>query len=48
MARDYLAIPATKVGIKRLFNMGRDIYTYRRSNLKLTTIRYLIIIVIID
>ena len=48
MIRDYLAIPAARVGVKRLFNIDRDIYTYRRSNLKLTTIRYLIIIVIID
>ncbi len=39
MARDVLAIPATSVGVERLFNMARDICHYRRGSLKAETIR---------
>ena len=48
MTRDYLVIPATRVSIKRLFNISRDIYIYRRSNLKPIIIHYLIILIIIS
>jgi len=39
MARDVLAVPATGVGVERLFNMARDICHYRRSHLKPESIR---------
>lgn len=38
MARDYLAIPASGVGVERLFNVARDICTYRRHYLLPQTI----------
>ena len=43
IARDYLAIPTASVGVERLFNMARDICSYRRHNLKPDTIRALVI-----
>jgi hypothetical protein len=48
IARDYLIIPAASVGVKRLFNMARDIYFYRRYHLKPATIRDLVITICID
>ena len=39
MARDVLAVPATGVGVERLFNMVRDICHYCRSHLKPESIR---------
>ncbi|KAI9881927.1 MAG: hypothetical protein M1823_006362, partial [Watsoniomyces obsoletus] len=41
MARDVLAVPATSVGVERLFNMARDVCNYRRGHLKGDTIRSL-------
>jgi len=43
IARDYLPIPTASVGVERLFNMARDICSYRRHNLKPDTIRALVI-----
>ena len=43
MARDTLAVPASGVGVERLFNMARDICHYRRSRLKAETISKLMI-----
>src|SRR5438034_11705574 len=43
MARDTLAVPASGVGVERLFNMARDICHYRRSHLKAETISKLMI-----
>ena len=34
MARDILAIPATGVGVERMFNAARDICHYRRGQLR--------------
>jgi hypothetical protein len=39
MARDYLAVPATGVGVERAFNIARDICGYRRSRLRPESIR---------
>lgn len=44
MAKDILAIPAAGVGTERRFSEGRDIITYRRSNLSSATIENLMII----
>ena len=38
MARDILAIPASKARVERLFNKGRDICHYRRNQLSGQTI----------
>jgi hAT family C-terminal dimerisation region len=38
MASDVLAIPASEVGIQRLFNIGRDVCHYRRNRLTGKTI----------
>jgi hypothetical protein len=38
IARDYLAIPASGVGVERLFNTARDVVSYRRHNLTPYTI----------
>lgn len=43
IARDYLPIPTASVGVERLFNMARDICSYRRHHLKPDTIRALVI-----
>jgi hypothetical protein len=48
IARDYLAIPAASVGVERLFNMARDICSYRRHHLKPATIRDLVITMCTD
>jgi hypothetical protein len=48
IARDYLIIPAASVGVKRLFNITRNIYFYRRHYLKPAIIRDLIIMICID
>ena len=48
IARDYLAIPAASVGVERLFNMARDICSYRRHHLKPDTIRALVITMCTD
>lgn len=39
-----MAIPASSVGVERLFNMARDICHYRRGNLKPDTIGMLMLI----
>ncbi len=38
MARDFLAIPASGVGVERLFNSSRDVCHYHRSRLLPDTI----------
>lgn len=38
-AKDYLAIPASEVTIKRLFNKGRDLLGLQRHSLSAETIR---------
>ena len=44
MARDYLAIPASEVDIKRLFSLGRDILGIRRFSMSMNTLRTLILL----
>jgi hAT family C-terminal dimerisation region len=44
MAKDILAIPAAGVGTERRFSEGRDVVTYRRSNLNPATIENLMMI----
>lgn len=44
MARDILAIPATGVGVERLFNVGRDTCHYRRNRLNGDTIQMIMLI----
>ena len=44
MAQDYLAIPSSKVNIKRLFNVGRDILGIRRFAMSTETLGMLIIL----
>ena len=48
ITRDYLLIPAASIGVERLFNMARDIYSYRRYNLKSDIIKALIIFMYTD
>ena len=48
MAREFLAIPASGVGVERLFNQARDICTYRRHRLKPETLRLLIMLMCMD
>jgi hypothetical protein len=48
IARDYLIILIASVGVKRLFNIARDIYFYRRHYLKPAIIRALIITICIN
>jgi hypothetical protein len=48
IARDYLIILITNVGVKRLFNITRDIYFYYRYHLKPVIIRTLVIIICIN
>jgi len=43
-ARDYLVIPLSKVDIKRLFNVGRDILGIRRFVISTKTLGILIIL----
>jgi hypothetical protein len=44
MAHDVLAIPATEVGVERLFNVGRDTCHYRRNRLNGKTIEMIMVI----
>ena len=44
VARDYLAIPALEVDIKRLFSLGRDILGIRRFSMSIDTLRTLILL----
>jgi hypothetical protein len=48
IARDYLIIPTASVGVKRLFNIIRDICSYRRHYLKSAIIRDLVITMCTD
>jgi hypothetical protein len=48
IARDYLIISAVSVGVKRLFNITKDIYFYRRHHLKPAIIRALVITMCIN
>ncbi len=43
MARDFLAIPASGVGVERLFNSARDVCHYRRGRLLPETIHAIMI-----
>ncbi|KAJ5249388.1 hypothetical protein N7524_011704, partial [Penicillium chrysogenum] len=43
LARDILVIPATGVGVERLFNTARDICHYRRGRMKSETIEELML-----
>ncbi|OQE00404.1 hypothetical protein PENVUL_c052G00054, partial [Penicillium vulpinum] len=43
LTRDILAIPATGVGVERLFNTARDICHYRRGRIKSETIEELML-----
>ena len=43
MARDVLPVPISSVAVERVFNMARDIVSYRRGQLKPETIRKLMI-----
>jgi len=43
-----LAIPAASVGVERLFNIARDIYSYQHHHLKPDTIKVFIIIIYTD
>ncbi|KAJ5253697.1 hypothetical protein N7524_010877 [Penicillium chrysogenum] len=45
LTHDILSIPATGVGVKRLFNSTRDIYHYRRGSLNTITIKDLMIFI---
>lgn len=38
MTRDFLSVPASGVGVERLFNSSRDVCHYRRSRLASDTI----------
>jgi len=44
MAKDVLAIPIAGVGVERLFNMARDVITYRRGRLNGETIEAIMMI----
>jgi hypothetical protein len=48
IARDYLIIFTASVGVKRLFNITKDIYSYRRHHLKSAIIRDLVITICTD
>jgi hypothetical protein len=48
IARDYLVIFIVSVGVKRLFNIARNIYFYRRHHLKPAIIRDLVITMCTD
>jgi hypothetical protein len=43
-ATDYLAIPASEVAVKRLFNKGRDLLGLRRHSLSADTMRKLMLL----
>ena len=43
-----MPIPAANISIERLFNIARDIYSYRRHNLKPDTIKVLIFSIYTD
>ena len=42
-ARDYLAIPASEVGVERLFSKARDILGIRRYSIQGDTMRMLML-----
>lgn len=44
LARDMFSIPATGVGVERLFSLARDICHYRRGSLNTTTIQDLMML----
>jgi len=44
VARDYLAILALKVNIKRLFSLRRDILSIRRFSISIDTLKTLILL----
>jgi hypothetical protein len=44
IARDYLAIPASKVSVERLFSSGRDILSVRRHSMNRETMRILMLL----
>jgi uncharacterized protein YdcH (DUF465 family) len=48
MARDFLAIPVSGVGVERLFNTARDICHYRRCRLNPETINALMLQICTD
>jgi hypothetical protein len=48
MVREFLAIPASGVSVKCLFNQARDICIYRRYRLKLETLWLLVMLICID
>ena len=48
MARDFLAIPAAGVGVERLFNVARDLCTFRRHCLRPDTIKMLMLQMFVD
>ena len=48
IARDFLAIPVSGVGIESLFNICQDICHYCRSHLDPSTIYYLMLLVLTD
>jgi hypothetical protein len=48
IARDYLIILIVSVGVKRLFNITKDICFYRRHHLKPAIIRDLVITICTD
>ncbi|CUA69681.1 hypothetical protein RSOLAG22IIIB_08603 [Rhizoctonia solani] len=41
MARDFLSIPGSSVGVERVLSAGRDVISLRRSSLAADTIRVL-------
>ena len=43
-ARNYLAIPALEVDIKRLFSLGQDILGIRKFSISIDTLRTLILL----
>lgn len=43
-ARDYLAVPATEVGVERVFNGARDVLGLRRQSMSADTMRSLVLL----
>ena len=48
MAQDVLAVLATSVGVKHLFNMAHDVCNYQRGHLSLETIRKIMLVKHVD
>jgi hAT family C-terminal dimerisation region len=44
MAKDILSIPASGVGVERLFNTARDVCHYRRNHLNANTIEIIMLV----